>query len=165
MKVQYAKFVGLVIMLAAIWIGCNKNKEVKPQPLPIPDQFLAHYEATNYHYEVFGNTPEGIRVDFYFTGPITGDLINGTMTGIDYYLTRPDGVGEINAHATITTNDSALITVYITGYVYDDYEIQDKIVRFESGYKKYSWLNNTVLTGRGNMTSDTTFEVDYFYAP
>ncbi len=155
-----------MIVMAAFWIaGCNKNKEIIPEPLPIPDQFLAHYEATNYHYEVFGQTPEGIRVDFYFTGPITGDLINGVMTGIDYFLVRPDGVGEINAHATIPTHDSALITVYITGYVYNDVEIQDKIVRFESGYEKYKWLNNAVLTGNGAMTSDTTFEVNYFYAP
>ncbi|MFH1298082.1 MAG: hypothetical protein ABIJ04_12595 [Bacteroidota bacterium] len=127
----------LFIITLILLPGCSK-KETTPEPLPVPDQFLAHFSATTYFIEIFGQTPAGIRADFYFEGLITGDSINGFMSGIDYYLERADGVGEINAHAPITTNDSALITVYITGYVYDGYTIQDEIVSFESGYKKYS---------------------------
>jgi len=112
----------------------------------------------------FGDTPEGFRIDLYFEGTISGDTINGFMSGIDYFLTRPDGIGEINAHATIVTDDDALITVHITGFVFENGTIQDEIVKFESGYEKYSWLNNTLLTGNGNMTSDTTFEVNYYYS-
>lgn len=152
------------ILSGIMFTGCSKN-DTSPEPTPVINwQDFAHFTAVVTESVVYGQTPEGLRVDLYFEGPITGDSINGFMSGIDYYLARPNDPDKINAYATIFTNDDALITVHITGFVYDDGTIQDEIVNFESGYKNYSWLNNTQLTGNGMMTSDTTFEVDYFYA-
>ncbi len=52
------------------------------------------------------------------------------MSGIDYYLALDNNPDKINAYATIITDDEALITVHITGFVYDDGSIQDEIVSF-----------------------------------
>jgi len=120
----------IIISLAVLVIipACEKDKDIEPIINWID---LAHYSSLVTNAIPFGDTPEGFRVDLYFEGPISGDSINGFMSGIDYYLDRPDGIGEINAFATIVTNDDALITVHITGLVYDDGTIQDEIVKFE----------------------------------
>ena len=157
--------ISISFMLILIVSSCSK-KETSPEITPIINwQDLAHFDAVVTKTIVYGQIPEGIRGDIYFEGPITGDSINGFMSGIDYYLARPNDPDKINAYATIITSDNALITVHITGFVYDDGTIQDETVRFGSGYKKYSWLNNSLLTGTGMNTSDTTFQVNYFYAP
>ena len=111
----------------------------------------------------YGETPAGFRIDIYFEGPVTGDFINGYMSGIDYYTLRTDEADLINAYATIITDDEALIAVHITGFVYDDGSIQDEIVSLQSSHENYKWLNESLLTGNGAMTSDTSFKVDYFY--
>ena len=153
----------LIVLFIVTISGISCKKDDEPEPV-INWQSLAFFDAVVTNTIVYGQTSEGIRGDIYFEGPITGDSINGYMSGIDYYLARPDEPDKINAHAVMVTNDSALITVYITGLGYDDGTIQDEIVSFESGYKKYMWLNNAVLTGNGMNTSDSTFQIDYFIA-
>jgi len=148
-----------VLILIGI-IACTKDENPEPE---INWVFLAHYSSEVTNAIEYGETPRGIRVDLYFEGSIIGDLINGTMSGIDYYLSRENNPDEINAYATIITDDNARISVHITGYVYDDGKIQDEIVSFETGHKDYLWLNTARLTGNGMMTSENTFEVDYYY--
>lgn len=145
-------------------LSCNKDADI-PEIIHEPEWVkLADYNFKVTKEVVFGNTPEGFRLDLYFEGPFSGDSINGVMSGIDYYTVRENEPDLINAHATIITDDSALITVYITGFFYDDGSIQDEIVRFESGFPKYSWLNDRLLTGHGLKMPDTSYSLEYYYA-
>jgi len=155
------KIILLFIALSIIIGSCKKDDE--PEPI-INWTYLCQLDAVVTNTIIYGQTPEGLRGDIYFEGPVTGDLINGYMSGIDYYLARKDEPDKVNAHAIIVTDDSAFITVYITGFAYDDGTIQDDIVSFETGYEKYSWLNDAQLTGSGLNTSDSTFQINYYYA-
>lgn len=158
-----------VLLLAA---GCDSNSispDIENKTVIIIDTLsmmhLGHYNSVITKTIPFGNTPRGFRVDIYFEGTFSGEKINGKMEGIDYFLSRPDGVSEINAYATLTTDDNATITVHITGLSYENGDIKDSYVKMESGYSNYSWLNNTVITGAGKSVTDTTFSVDYYYYP
>jgi len=92
--------------------SCNKEDDPESQPI-INWLDLAHFDAKVTKTIVFGQTPEGVRGDIYFEGSITGDSINGYMSGIDYYLARENEPDKINAHAVIVTDDDALITSHI----------------------------------------------------
>ena len=125
--------------------------------------YLGHFKATVVKQTIYGETPYGIRHDVHYEGEITGDLISGQMSGIDYMNLRPDGVDEVNTRATIETADGAYISVQITGYADDDGNITDSYVRFLSGYEKYKWVNDTVFFGKGKSLTADTFEIYYYY--
>ena len=109
----------------------------------------------------FGETPLGKRTDIHFEGDLTGGILSGRMKGIDYLLTRSDGVSEINVRASIATVDGINISVQIFGY-YDGELIEDNAVKLLTGHEKYKWLGNKVIVGRGKGTKEG-LEVDYFY--
>jgi Protein of unknown function (DUF3237) len=127
--------------------------------------FLTAYKVSITDKIDYGDTPLGKRVDVYFEGDLTGDLLSGTMRGIDYVTTRSDGVTEISPRASLKTSDGALISVQISGYSFPDGTIKDTYVRFLTSDEKYKWLNNKVIFGEGQMTSDTEFEIKYYYEP
>jgi hypothetical protein len=66
---------------------------------------------------LFGPTPDGIRMDGHFSGPITaGALAGGELTGVDYYRIRLDGVGVIDAREVVAI-EGWLVSVRVDGYV------------------------------------------------
>jgi hypothetical protein len=85
------------------------------------------------------------------------------MRGIDYLLTRPDGVSGINVRAAIVTVDGVNISVEISGY-YHNRLIKDNQVKLVTGNEKYQWLENKIVVGKGKGTAEG-LEVDYFYEP
>lgn len=108
---------------------------------------------------VYGETPHGVRMDVAFEGQMSGQL-QGFMRGMDYVLVRPDGVSEINVHATIATDDGALISVEITGNLVDG-SIRDTHVQLETAHPDYQWLHDQVIVGRGEAT-ETELTVRYY---
>lgn len=126
-------------------------------------EHLCSFKATITKRISFGNTPVGKRTDMHFEGDLTGGILSGRMRGIDYLLTRSDGVSEINVKAAIETTDGINISVQIYGYYYDDL-IEDNAVKLLTGHEKYKWLGNKVIVGKGKATPGG-LEVDYFYEP
>jgi len=60
--------------------------------------------------------PEGTRYDFYFEGVVGGPNVKrGTIEGVDHHLFDPNGIGHIEAYATITDKDGDIIESHITG--------------------------------------------------
>ena len=170
--------IGLILLClcALILYGCSPDSSADVSPADtsaaeIGFRFLASYEASVYGATSFGETLAGTRTDLYFRGDLTGECVSGEMTGIDYFLERSDGIAEINAYATIDTGDAidkdyqGKIRVHITGYIYPDGSIKDSYVRYTTGDSRYEFLNDRVITGQGRMTSESTFEVDYFWIP
>jgi hypothetical protein len=127
--------------------------------------YLTTYEVTITDKIDYGETPAGHTQDVYFEGDLTGHRLSGTMRGIDYITLRSDGVTEIAPRATMQTSDGALISVQISGYAFPDGTIKDTFVRFLTSDERYTWLNNKVIFGEGQMTSDTEFEIKYYYEP
>jgi len=57
--------------------------------------------------EVMGATPVGIRSIGSAEGRFEGPGIKGTITVTDYFLTRPDGIGEPEVRGIMRTDDGA----------------------------------------------------------
>jgi hypothetical protein len=101
----------------------------------------------------YGMTPAGgARVDVHFEGRLEGK-INGVMKGIDYALVR-EGFTELNVRGKIETDDGALISVEITGFLVPDGEIRDAMVRFQTGSPQYQWLHHKIVVGTGQNIRD-----------
>ncbi len=117
---------------------------------------------------MIGQTPQGNRQLFYyrsgtFEGPrMKGELLPG---GGDWFLLRPDNVGELDVRATLKTDDGALIYVTYRGIFSASQESWEKIARgepvdrdqyyfytsptFQTSAPDYLWLNRILAVGMG----------------
>lgn len=58
---------------------------------------------------IIGPVNEGFRMNGHFGGTVTeGELAGATMTGVDYFLLRHDGVGVVRAQEVITHEDRVI---------------------------------------------------------
>jgi hypothetical protein len=114
-----------------------------------------------------GNTPRGNRqILLGDSGSFKGERLQGIIQpyGADWFLVRPDGVGELDVRVTLQTDDDALIYMRSEGFLkYSrenakkvlsgeadpaDYYFRERTV-FETGSDKYNWLNSIVAVGTG----------------
>lgn len=115
-----------------------------------------------------GDTPKGLRrmipiTGGSFEGPgIKGSVIPG---GYDFQLLRNDHVTEIDARYVLQTEDGVLITIVNRGLRHASAEVMEQmgsgievspllyyfrsVPVFETGSKKYEWLNRTVFVASG----------------
>jgi hypothetical protein len=123
-------------------------------------ELLATFEGRITEQIGYGMTPSGAaRADVYFDGRLKGK-ISGTMKGIDYVLIR-ENFTELNVRGVIETDDGALISVEITGFLIPDGEIRDQMVRFQTSSPRYQWLHETIVVGKGKNVGDELI-VEYF---
>jgi hypothetical protein len=115
--------------------------------------------------EQIGPTPLGGRAIGYVTGRFEGPDIKGTIHACDWFLTRPDGIGEADVRGTMETDDGALIYMRYSG-VLDLRQDPDATggsqavqvrtaVRFETGAERYCELNNVQAIGIGEVNFET----------
>ena len=124
--------------------------------------------------EIIGETPEGIRVNFYVNGgEITGTRLNGKVlpVGGDWLTLRRDGVGILDVRATIETDDGALIYVAYTGILETGEDGYQRFLegdlskspairgasRFLTAHSDYLWLNRLQCVNIGEANLE-----DYF---
>ncbi len=118
--------------------------------------------------QMIGQTPQGNRQIFYvrsgtFEGPrIRGEVLTG---GGDWFLVRPDGVGELDVRATARTDDGALIYAFYRGLIVAQPEMWAQMAQgrevprdqyyfytapmFQTAAPQYDWLNRTMAVGFG----------------
>ena len=157
-------------LLSSLRIGASAQ-EATPQPAA-PDaprlEWIGSLTAQFGPPTVIGETSHGTRMvipvaDGTFDGPgVSGSLL--PMSG-DWMLVRPDGVAEIDARATLQTQDGALVYIVNRGYITN---VLDWLPRwsqgeeiapdeyyyalntaFETGAPQYDWLQRTVVVGTG----------------
>src|SRR5690606_11787899 len=80
---------------------------------------------------------EGARFDIYFEGDLTGEKINGKISGVDYLEVRADGRFFLDLHARILTDDGAQIQVTETGI--NDNGTLKLNMEFHTNNNWYSW--------------------------
>lgn len=114
-----------------------------------------------------GNIPKGNRqILMGKGGEFSGEKLRGEILphGADWYLTRPDGVGELNVRVTLKTDDGELIYMQSQGFLRyarevakrvlsgtanpDEYYLRESTV-FETASEKYQWMNSIVAVGTG----------------
>ena len=115
-----------------------------------------------------GDTPLGRRRIIAITGGrFSGARLSGRVLpgGADWQVIRSDGVADLDARYTLETNDGALIYVHNRGYRHGPPEILNKLISgedvnpslyymrttpfFETGDKRYAWLNRIICVGTG----------------
>lgn len=122
-------------------------------------------ESTNQ----IGEIGVGTRAIGDVTGRFEGPEIKGTIAATDWYLARPDGVGEADVRGIMKTNDGALIYMRYTGLV--DMRRAPlpagkavpnsgtcpvrTAVRFETSAERYRWLNQLQGIGIGEVAFET----------
>ncbi len=144
---------------------------MKAQPLSeLKTEFLFEFSADLEEAQPIGLAPHGNRQIFYVKGgtvegpKIKGEVLSG---GGDWFLMRPDGVGELDVRATLRTDDGHLIYSYyrgifdaspdvfqrlFAGEAVDPSEYYFRIAPFyETGSEKYAWLNRVVAVEVGRM--------------
>ncbi|MBM4447539.1 MAG: DUF3237 domain-containing protein [Chloroflexi bacterium] len=93
-----------------------------------------------------GFVPEGWRINFAFTGDVSGPKISGKLDGVDYLLIRPDRVGLLHVHGVITTDGGDRISIEVSAFATDTPEGRRAIkgaLTFQTGSKEFAWLNST----------------------
>jgi hypothetical protein len=118
--------------------------------------------------QMIGQTPQGTRQIFYvrsgtFEGPrLKGELLPG---GGDWFLMRPDNVGELDVRGTLKTHDGALIYATYRGIFSASQEAWEKLYKgepvdrdqyyfytapiFQTSATDYLWLNRILAVGIG----------------
>jgi hypothetical protein len=116
--------------------------------------------------EPIGVTAKGTRVIAYVKGTFEGPGIKGTAeNGADWYLLRPDGLGELDVRLTLKTSEGEFIYMNYTGVADIPQEVlantppgqlpsgkMDSLrtaVRFETASKKHDRLNRVQAVGIG----------------
>ena len=137
--------------------------------LPPNLELLAHMKADVKQMINYGLTPLGHRIDVVFEGRLSGGIVTGSLQGVDYFLMRADGVGQVDVRGTITTEDEAVISVCISGYVIGSKFI-DPAVKLVTGDERYKWLGETIICGTGRGLPEgyqglpEQFEMSYYYS-
>jgi len=118
--------------------------------------------------QMIGATPQGNRQIFNvrsgtFEGPrLKGELLPG---GGDWFLLRPDNVGELDVRVTLKTHDGALIYATYRGIFSASQEAWEKLYKgepvdrdqyyfytapiFQTSATDYLWLNRILAVGIG----------------
>lgn len=149
---------------------------------PLQTEFLFNLEADLSFPEAIGPVPEGLRMTFYVKGgKFEGPKLRGKVkpVGADWFVLRPDQVGQLDVRATLETDDGELIYVYYNGLIDFPEEVKSELARgvlqpggefriltnpvFRTSSQKYSWLNSTFAVGVGvtgeNMVSYSIYKI------
>jgi len=144
---------------------------MEAQPLSeLKTEFLFEVSVDLEEAQPIGSTPHGIRQIFYVKGgTVEGPKVKGEVLpgGGDWFLTRPDGAGELDVRGTLRTDDGHLIYSYYHGILHTSPEVFQRVARgetvdpseyyfrtapfYETGSEKYGWLNRVVAVAVGRM--------------
>jgi hypothetical protein len=107
--------------------------------------------------EQLGTTPDGTLSIFPIVGgSFEGDRLRGKVLagGGDWVTAKADGSFELDARATLETDDGALIYMTFTGVRDDAQKYFRTLPRFETASPKYAFLNRLLAVGIGEIRPD-----------
>jgi Protein of unknown function (DUF3237) len=129
-----------------------------------------------------GAAPRGTRrIIPIIGGEVSGDRLSGKVLdlGADWQTLMADGTAELDTRYAIETHDGALIDIRNYGLRHGPREVVAALARgedvdpdsyymrthprFETGDRRYAWLNRMICVGTGSRHADhvriTVFEV------
>jgi len=127
-----------------------------------------------------GATQHGNRRIIPITGgTFEGPLIKGIIVpgGADWQIIRADGVAELEARYTLSSDDGALIYVINKGYRHGPPEVMQRLAKgeqvdpkeyyfratpiFETSVAKYTWLTKNVFVATGERKPNSVL-LDFY---
>jgi hypothetical protein len=159
-------------------VRAKSSQRVAPVPTLAPELvFLATITVHFDRVEYVGETPEGVRIDFYAnTGSVSGPRLAGSVLAgaADHMYVRPDGMGVLHVRFVIATTDGAKLEVEDAGTadfgsngyakaLANNLPSETDVVispRLLTGHPKYVWLNRLQCLGVGRTNLDEA-RVDY----
>jgi len=121
-----------------------------------------------------GDGPYGVRIIAVVTGgQVKGEQISGRVlpVGADFLLTTKDGCGQIDVRAAIELDDGSIAYATYYGKLNLPAELGSALAdpekraqidpskyyfrtapRFETGSRRYAWLNEYLFVGVGRLT-------------
>jgi Protein of unknown function (DUF3237) len=96
---------------------------------------------------------EGARFDIHMEGSATGTKLSGSIKAVDYLRIRPDGRGQINLHAEITTEDGKKIALAGDGLAFGEPPVLQlrETVTHTTAHPEYSWVNAIQVWATGTV--------------
>ena len=107
--------------------------------------------------EEIGPTPNGKLSIFPITGgSFEGERLRGKVLpgGGDWVTAKADGTFELDARATLETDDGALIHITFSGIRDDASQYFRTVPRFETAAASYAFLNRLLAVGIGQIGAD-----------
>ncbi len=81
-------------------------------------------EATISGMVPIGVVPEGLRMDVGVEGAIVdGPMAGGRVTGTDYLLVRPDGIGVLDVREVVHLPAGTTVALTVTGYLHPPFPV------------------------------------------
>jgi len=82
-------------------------------------EYAAHVDVKFLEPVVFGETPDGLRINFYAESGVMRGALSGRVlrNSADYMIIRRDGMGLIDIRATVETDDGARLWAQEVGLV------------------------------------------------
>jgi Protein of unknown function (DUF3237) len=119
-----------------------------------------------------GDTPNGFRrIGLVQGGSFAGERLSGeVVSGNDWQTVRKDSCTKLDVRLILRTTDSALIVMTYTVLRAGPPEVMERLDKgeapdpgsyyfrmspmFETGAKKYDWINRIISVGIGNRLAD-----------
>ena len=116
-----------------------------------------------------GTGPAGTRLlSEAANGEVQGARLRGEVGGaVDWLLIGPEGTGTIDVRAILLTHDGARIFVQYNGRLDASRGWQFPMTvytapRFETGDKRYAWLNRIQAVGKGTINEDLSVDYEWY---
>jgi len=157
------------------------NKKPLTRKLELQSEHLFDMAVRLHEPLAVGDIPKGNRqILIGKDGEFNGSRLSGKIlpSGADWFLVRPDGVGELDVRVTLQTDDGSLIYMRSEGFLHyppelinqvlmgeadpSDYYLRERTV-FETAAKQYYWLNSIIAVGVGwyqpNLVGMSIYEI------
>lgn len=121
-------------------------------------RMLFSVEARFVKLDRIGRVPEGERTNAHFLGDVDGMFGPGKVRGIDYSLTRPDGVVAVHVHEVFTSEDNNLIALerHGVGTPMGEAELSLSGTGWaRTAQENQAWLNDAPLLWQGVVNRQT----------
>ncbi len=103
---------------------------------------------------VIGQTPNGMRIDFPFTGTATSSHWDGErpVSGVDYVTVRADGNMELDIHGVIGEKREKVAYAAIGVSIANPDGSADpkELIRFHTANEDLAWLNDEIAVAFGH---------------
>ena len=150
-------------------------------PQALANEWVMRIEVTCGPEQPMGDTPDGRRMNYdILGGTLSGPAISGVVLagGSDWFLERPDGVGQLDARYSLRTHDGVIINVANRGLLrYADGLREQDLTgwpparhqyaahctpQFQAPLGKYDWLNAGVFVGEVSYPDEDGVIVDFY---